>query len=146
MPRLVYESEADRLNEKSALDELVRHWGGSWEPLKPFYPADAVLLAADETIRSFVEVKCRTRRMGEFDTYIVSLHKVKALSEMASFTQRAAILLVRWTDATGWWRIPVDSIANYRIRMGGTKRRNDKQDIEPLVEIPISEFEIVGSL
>lgn len=100
----------------------------------------AMMVVSDDgrmTMRSVLEVKCRTIPMGTYTTYILSEAKFLKLQEWCQNGFRAG-LAVRWTDALGLCAITAKD--QFKTRMGGRKDRNDPRDQEMMVEIPISRF------
>ena len=59
----------------------------------------------------------------------------RALSETSKLP---SFLVVRWSDNCGYIRI--DTLLDFEISMGGRTDRGDKQDIEPVMLIPIHNF------
>jgi hypothetical protein len=59
---------------------------------------------------------------------------------MHQTTGLPAFLAVQWTDVAGIVKIPPD---NFTVEIGGTVRRNDPQDIEPMVYFNVSDFKII---
>ena len=50
-----------------------------------------------------------------------------------------ALIIVEWEDCIGYTQLDGDWI----IKTGGRVDRNDWQDIEPVVHIPVTEFTIL---
>ena len=139
--RPTYETSEDLSKEALAIKKFIASFGEAvaFEKLPIQYKMDFCLID-DETVCTFVEVKCRTNKKTAYSTYIISMSKVvvaKAYSDIGI----KCILLVQWTDEMGW----VDLSNNeWPVKIGGRKDRGDWQDIEPVAHIPISEFNIVG--
>ena len=86
---------------------------------------------------AWVEIKCRTNPSTLYTDYMLSLGKwesgVGHHSESAPF-----VLIVRFTDGTFYYKY--DGAFNPRTGWGGRKDRNDKQDMEQVVYIPMNKF------
>ena len=139
--RPTYETSGDLSKETIAIKKFIASFGGSadFAKLPIQYKMDFCLID-NKTIRTFVEVKCRTNKKTAYSTYIISMSKVVAAKSYSDFGVNC-ILLVQWTDHMGW----VDLSNNdWDAKIGGRKDRGDWQDIEPVVHIPISEFNNVG--
>lgn len=139
--RVVYESEADLFNERSVFETISKAWGGECIKLKPYFVADAALCDGDR-VRAFIEVKCRRTTMRKYSTYFISLHKLTELSLLSSYSGVPSIIVVKWRDAIGWWSVD-ESLEGCDIIMGGTTKRNDSQDMEPVALIPLTQFEMI---
>ena len=136
-----YETSEDLSKEALAIQKFIARFGGAVEFAKlPIQYKMDFCLIDDETVCTFVEVKCRTNKKTAYSTYIISRSKIvvaKAYNDIGI----KCILLVQWTDEMGW----VDLSNNeWPVKIGGRKDRGDWQDIEPVAHIPISEFNIVG--
>ena len=136
--RVTYESEADLFNERSVFKAISKAWGGDCIKLKPYFVADAAVCRGGNVV-AFVEVKCRTITRCRFPTYLISLHKLNELSFLSAFSGIPAVIVVKWSDEIGWWTVP-KSLEDCEVIMGGTNKRNDPQDQEPVALIPIEEF------
>lgn len=93
------------------------------------------------SIAGFCEFKRRKVDMGAYPTLILSLHKYKQLVSY-SWVSDGALLFVRWNDRDAVHRVPSKHIG-YKIAWGGRTDRRDWQDTEPVVHIPIEEFNVL---
>ena len=140
--RPTYETSEDLNKETLAIKKFIASFGrkGSvnFAKLPMQYKMDFCLIDNGK-IRTFVEVKCRTNKKTAYSTYIISMSKVVAAKSYSDIGINC-ILLVQWADQMGW----IDMLNNkWDAKIGGRKDRGDWQDIEPVVHIPISEFNIV---
>jgi hypothetical protein len=67
---------------------------------------------------------------------MLSLAKIIHGMELARATEKPFLVVVEWNDVVGWHK--VEKV--HSIRMGGRVDRGDWQDMEPVVDIPTSEF------
>jgi hypothetical protein len=139
--RPTYETDDDLNREQKVLSHLDELWSCENKKLSKYYPADAAVQQNNE-IKAFVEVRVRKNERLTYPTYLVSVHKLQELAELARFTQRPCFLVVQWLDALGYWPVP-QSLEGLALDIGGSTRRNDKQDIEPCAFIPIQQFTLV---
>jgi len=93
------------------------------------------------SITAFCEFKRRHVNMNTYDTLILSLHKYKQLISY-SWVEDGAMLFVRWNDMDAVHNVPSEHI-KFEIAWGGRTDRNDWQDTEPVVHIPITEFDVL---
>ncbi len=87
--------------------------------------------------RAWCECKARNVPFGTYADYMLSLGKFAAGCELARNTGYPLLLIVRWTDCITRHTLDTSTPAAYPIEMGGRKDRDDDQDIEPVVMIPL---------
>lgn len=139
--RPTYETGDDLKREQKVLSRLDSLWGCENKKLSKYYPCDSAVVL-DNEIKAFVEVRVRKNERLTYPTYLVSVHKLQELAELARFTQRPCFLVVQWLDALGYWPVP-QSLEGLALDIGGSTRRDDAQDIEPCAFIPIKQFNVV---
>jgi hypothetical protein len=140
--RPVYETKSDQQREDRISTMLSDVWNVQVEKLKKFSSADIALVSHGK-IRAFAEIKVRSNPRLRYPTYMISLHKLEDLARLHAFSGKPCILVVQWSDGLRWWTVP-KSVEHLDIEMGGTYRRGDPQDREPVVMIPIEEFVAVA--
>ena len=158
--RPVYETELDISLEDAVAEKLCLAWGVRSSKMKKFFPADVALVSNDasgsysSSIKAFVEIKVRSNKFLDYRTYMISLHKLIELSSLSAFTGIPCLLVVQWDGDLGYWKIPesliedevaLDGFGGVQIAIGGTKRRLDPQDEEPVAYIPIEKFTILDT-
>ncbi|HAD28754.1 MAG TPA: hypothetical protein DCF96_08840 [Rhodobacteraceae bacterium] len=139
--RPTYETSKDLNKEILAIKKFIAIFGGDVDFVKlPLQYKMDFCLIDNKIVKTFVEVKCRTNKKTAYSTYIISMSKI-VVAKSYNDIGINCILLVQWTDQMGW----VDLSNNeWSTKVGGRKDRGDWQDIEPVIHIPISEFNIVG--
>lgn len=149
MTRPIYEKPADLAAEAQVAAQLANHWGCKMEKLPKFYRTDWAI-AVGQTIKGFVEIKCRNNTRYKYDTYMLSLLKWSENVQLAITTGIPFVLAVQWTDSVGY--LKVDE-SNYRhiqskcsFSMGGRTDRGDSQDMEPVIHIPVGMFHKVENM
>jgi len=139
MSRVMYESQKNLGEEQNALRYISQKWGVSYAKLPISYKLDYTMYR-NGTHVGFIEVKCRTNKLNDYKTYILSLSKVKEARILADMTNTKSLLIVRWSDYTGW----INLRSEFIIKQGGRSDRNDWQDQEPVCHFNISKFKIIA--
>ena len=139
MARIKYESQDNLRQEKNVLGHMSRLWDVSYSKLPLDYKLDYAMYRND-TLVGFAEVKCRKPSIKDFPTYIISLAKIMKARRLASVTGTKSVLIVSWSDATGW----IDVFSDFTVKQGGRKDREDWQDQEPVCHFDINDFKIIS--
>ena len=139
MTRKMYESKDNLEKEKNVLRHMSVKWDVSYSKLPISYKLDYSMYRNDK-LCGFAEVKCRKNSMNDFSTYIISLSKVMKARRLASVTGTKSVLIVSWSDATGW----INLFSDFEVKQGGRSDRDDWQDQEPVCHFQISEFKIIS--
>ena len=137
--RPMYENDNDLRSEKNLISYVSDCWNVASYKLPMSYKIDYVMYR-DESPVGFAEVKVRTHTFGTFPTYIISLGKVMEARRLARETNTKSILIVSWTDRTGY----LDFFSHHQIRHGGRSDRNDWQDQEPMCHFDLKHFKGIG--
>lgn len=140
MNRPMYETPESLKNENKVAQKISAAWNTKLNKIPIKYRVD---YAAERNgkIVAWIEVKCRTYNMNDFDTFMLSLDKYNASVELGKITNLPVTLVVRWKDKIGY-----ADLLHCRgvIKMGGRKDWGDPQDVEPAVYIPIEDFRELG--
>ena len=88
---------------------------------------------------AFIEARQRKIAMNTYPTYMLSLYKATQARALPMTTGLPCFLAVQWTDKAGIAKLP-PSHEDMHVEMGGTTRRDDPQDIEPMVHFDIANF------
>ena len=137
--RPMYENDNDLRSEKNLISYVSDCWNVASYKLPMSYKIDYVIYR-NESLVGFAEVKVRTHTFGTFPTYIISLAKVMEARRLARETNTKSILIVSWTDRTGY----LDFFSHHQIRHGGRSDRNDWQDQEPMCHFDLKHFKGIG--
>ena len=137
--RPLYETQTDLLRELSFIDSLCDLWKCDSRKLPIRYKLDYALLR-EGVIAAFLEVKTRRYPKDHFETYMISMEKVQAAQEHSRFAKVPALLAVKWQDKSGY--VYLNNLKDITIGFGGRFDRDDEQDREPVVYIPISQFKV----
>lgn len=137
MGRPVYETKVDMTHEASVAECLANAWDCGIKKLPRLYACDFAAMRGND-VSAWLEIKFRN---ASYPTYLISLHKWMKGIELSEATEKPFILVVSWPVQNervilfrALKREPV------RVVLGGRKDRGDPADIEPMVEIPISQF------
>jgi len=136
----MYENDNDLRSEKNLISYVSDCWNVASYKLPMSYKIDYVMYRDDSPV-GFAEVKVRTHTFGTFPTYIISLAKVMEARRLARETNTKSILIVSWTDRTGF----LDFFSHHQIRHGGRSDRNDWQDQEPMCHFNLKDFKGIGT-
>ena len=131
------ETPQDLANEAKVGHLVFERWHCRAEKMSTRYEVDYALLRRGK-VMAWAEIKCRKNIRAKYDTYAVGLRKIMSGQALATATNLPFLLIVRWTDALGWIAPEMND-----VRWGGRFDRNDAQDIEPMVHIPISAFKLI---
>ena len=135
----MYENDNDLRSEKNLISYVSDCWNVASYKLPMSYKIDYVMYRNESPV-GFAEVKVRTHTFGTFPTYIISLAKVMEARRLARETNTKSILIVSWTDRTGY----LDFFSHHQIRHGGRSDRNDWQDQEPMCHFDLKDFKGIG--
>jgi len=135
--RPLYETKEDIGRERSFVEDVCTAWKCEAKKLPIHYKLDFALMR-DDIVRAFLETKVRNYARDYFDTYMISMAKVLSAREYSAFADVPSLLAVRWSDGDGF--IDLHSMKDFEIGFGGRADRNDSQDMEPVVFIPIENF------
>ena len=138
MSRPIYETQQDRDNERAVAEAIGQRYGCDMHKLPMKYILDFAA-TRDGRVVAFIEVRCRNIASTQYDEFMVSVGKLLAAKSLTSCTGIPCRLAVRWAD--GVTRITNLPPENYDVRIGGSTRRNDWQDIEPMAYIKIADME-----
>tara|TARA_Y100000310_G_C20172212_1_gene574200 strand:- start:140 stop:574 length:435 start_codon:yes stop_codon:yes gene_type:complete len=138
--RPLYETEADLEEERFFTDTLCSLWDCDARKLPLRYKMDYALQRGG-IIRAFLEVKVRNYTKDYFETYMLSMEKVLAARQFSEFAGVPSILAVKWKDASGF--IVLNTLEDFELGFGGRVDRDDSQDMEPVIFIPIKNFKVI---
>lgn len=141
MTRPQYENEASLKGEADTIFEVNKAWGVDLIKMPIKNKIDCLMKHKKSgESRAFVELKRRACKRHKYPTYMISLDKWVAGLTMEVNTGLPFILVVDWEDEIGYLKCQ-PAVGAINVNMGGRKDRNDAQDIEPVVHIPIYLFE-----
>ena len=135
MNRVIYETDADKLNEQKVAERIVAARPYSLHKLPPRHAMDYA--AIDENgIRAFVEIKCRTFEMGKYPTAMIGMDKVLYARNIYHHFGINSFLFVQWTDKLAYVSLQNDCT----LAMGGRTDRSDPQDVGVYAFFAVDQF------
>lgn len=146
MSRPLYETEANLSAEQRVADAVGAHLGRKPMKLPIRYGLDYALERDDGIVTAFMEVKVRKYSMAEIDKmggYMIGLGKWMDAERLCSLTVRPFILAVDAGGAVHYAVIrdfKLGPLSGREVRFSGRADRNDWQDKEPVVLVPVEEF------
>ena len=138
--RPLYETQQDRDNEQNMARIIEGQFDCSLTKM-PIKLSLDYMATRDGTAVAFIEARQRKTPMQQYSTYMISLYKVMMASTLTQATGLPCFLAVQWSDMAGICKLPSDDMS---IRTGGTTRRGDAQDIEPMAYFDVANFKVIG--
>jgi hypothetical protein len=138
MTRPIYETQTDRNNERRLAAKIEKHYGCILSKMPMKLSLDFMAIRDGKAV-AFIEARQRKIAMNTYPTYMLSLYKAMQARSLTMTTGLPCFLAVQWTDKAGIAKLP-PAHENMHVEMGGTTRRDDPQDIEPMVHFDIANF------
>jgi hypothetical protein len=143
--RPTYENAESLKTELEYANKLAKLWDMTAMKLPLKYQLDFAMINTNKDVKALVEIKHRNIPSTKYPTFVLSLSKWTKGITLNEITGIPFILAVKWVDRYGIYKYhtgdDVDIKFNFRT---AAKWRNDWQDNEPVVEIPIDWFEEVN--
>ena len=136
--RPTYETQTDRNNERRLAAKIEKHYGCILSKMPMKLSLDFMAIRDGKAV-AFIEARQRKIAMNTYPTYMLSLYKAMQARSLTMTTGLPCFLAVQWTDKEGIAKLP-QANEDMNIEMGGTTRRDDPQDIEPMVHFDIANF------
>jgi hypothetical protein len=138
--RPIYENAETLQAEKAFAESIEAVTGFELIKLPIKYQLDYAALE-DDMVKAFLELKCRTNARNAYPDYAISLHKYLAAQSLFRATGIKTILAVRFTD--GDFCAEIGELKGCRISFlkNGIRTREDSQDCEPMIHVPLSAFQ-----
>lgn len=140
MARPLYESNEDLKNEKIIAETISNVFGMKLKKLHKKFAIDfmAFDLNGDNAV-AVIEVKRRKNNHNKYSSVILSLTKFNRGIEFYQANDLAFIFVVQFDDGIFVYEYSPNDLL--MIVFGGRTDRNDEQDFEPVVQIPINKME-----
>ena len=136
--RPTYETQADRNNERRLAAKIEKHYNCHLSKMPMKLSLDFMAIRNGKAV-AFIEARQRKIEMNRYPTYMLSLYKATQARLLTMTTGLPCFLAVQWTDKAGIAELP-PSFEDMHVEIGGTSRRDDPQDIEPMVHFDIAKF------
>ena len=141
MTRQWYETEDDRNNERRLADLVEQLYNCHLTKLAARKYQIDYIAQRDGKAVAFFEMRQRKNAMHAYGDYMIALHKSIISKSLTEASGLPCYLVVGWSDVIGMCKLPPK---NGYIAVGGSVRRNDPQDIEPMTYIPLTDFKVIG--
>ena len=138
--RPLYETQQDRDNEQSLSSIIQRQFNCQLTKM-PIKLSLDFMATRDGSAVAFIEARQRKTKMLQYPTYMISLYKVMMANTLTQATGLPCFLAVQWSDAAGICKLPAKDMD---IQTGGTMRRGDPQDIEPVAYFDVASFKVIA--
>ena len=138
MNRPLYETQIDRNNERRLAAKIEKHYNCILQKMPMKLSLDFMAIRDGKAV-AFIEARQRKIAMNTYPTYMLSLYKAMQARSLTMTTGLPCFLAVQWTDKAGIAQLPPEH-KDMHVEMGGTTRRDDPQDIEPMVHFDIANF------
>lgn len=143
MSRPIYETETDRQNERAIKAFLEDRWGCRADKLKISCEIDYSLTKGNKIV-GVMEIKCRNYNYKTLDGWgglILSANKWQAAKRWKETHNIAFFLVLGLIDGIFVLKIKSNEVwPSLDLITAGRRDRNDPQDIEPCVLIPMNLF------
>lgn len=133
-----YETKESLSRESLVADEVAKAWACRQVKMPKYYKCDYAL-ARGKMVKAFLEIKCRDVLPDTYETLILSVDKFTFLVEMERSTKIPCFFVVRFTDNSIRYA-KLSEVKGFTIEIGGRFDRNDDDDTEAVVHIPIGEM------
>lgn len=131
-----YETDFDLNNENSAKSLIESRYNCVLHKLPISYSSDWVA-TRDNKIVAVIEYKKRTFSRNKYNTTFIFVDKWMNGKRLAETMGVPFLLFVEWTDGLYWHQA---GSAPVEFKISGRTDRNDPQDIQPSVHIPVTAF------
>lgn len=145
MARTQYETEKDRIRQREVADALQNVWKCTCHEMPYSYILDFIAMRGGKAL-AFIEVKCRKRAYEGAHSVGVALRKLLAADAYERATGLPSFFAVRFMLCGTVAYTKLEKRESIGIGIGGRTDRNDKDDVEPMIYIPISDFLCVATL
>ena len=132
--RQIYETRSDLDNEKSICKTIEAACGLRLKKLSIKYNLDFIGFRNGKAV-AVIEVKKRHNSYSRYPTLILSLAKYNRGVEFYRVNDLKFIFCVQFED--GYFFYEYQNEDRFDVQIGGRTDRNDVEDIEPVMHIPI---------
>tara|TARA_R110002110_G_scaffold84817_1_gene220549 strand:- start:537 stop:983 length:447 start_codon:yes stop_codon:yes gene_type:complete len=136
--RPLYETSKDFENEKNIQNVIEEKTSWRLTKLPKRYYLDFLAFNSNGNTEAVIEVKRRHNNHDKYEDVILSLAKYMQGLEYATTLGVAFLFAVEFNDGYYIHFSSSDNLKHFKITMGGRRDRQDPEDIEPVVHIPIT--------
>jgi len=140
MKRPFYETHGDLTHENKMKTILEAKWNCTLNKLPLKYQLDWMAMRGKDPM-AFVEFKHREKlSIGAYPRYMMSLDKWIKARQLTKELQIPFIMVITFADGTYYGVFAHNGVHDLRFMFGGRVDRNDNQDLEPMVLLPLDKF------
>lgn len=137
----MFKNNADEKSENEIAELLKKAWGCDCFSFGLLSPIDWYFVR-DGRVTGLGELKTRSHESTKFETVFLNARKWLALTLGEAGMGVPAVFIVRFTDGVKFIR--VSAIDAKRLRIGGcAKLVKSRNDIEPVIEVPITDMSTI---
>lgn len=137
----LFYDEQDRAHEQAVKQRLEQAWNCSIHFFGPAQPIDGYA-AREAGVVAWFELKCRNVPKDKYPTIYLSFRKWRDLVLTELHTDCPSIFVVDFSDALCYCNIRDVDARNIRIL--GRNDRGAPNDLEPIIEVPISSLKQIN--
>ena len=135
----LFTKDLDKEHEEEVAQIIGRAWRCQVHEYGRLAPID-YYAERDGRLVGLLELKSRTHVHDKYPTVFLNSRKWLVLTMASLGMAVPGIFVVRFIDGLYW--IPIAQVDARNITMGGTKKIvKSRTDIEPVIEVPIEDFE-----
>lgn len=140
MTRPQYETASSLQVERESLAKFLLDSPYKAVKLPKRYYLDWVVMARDRSVNAWIECKRRYNMRSKYPTFMMSMKKWQEGSDLSRLGGKPFYVVVEWDD--GLFYVRQDEVLDaVTYGIGGRTDRNDPEDIEPCVYIPVHLFQ-----
>lgn len=148
MSRPTYETDKHLESERKIIESIEAIHGVTLKKTPKYYHIDYCIVDVRDKVCGWIEVRNKTFKRDRFDSFYTSLEKYLSIAKMGHLTNLPAYIAVSWTDGMFFKEVHHGDARKYPITVGGrtVNSRNDPDDIEPVIHIPIDDFTPISEM
>lgn len=142
MSRPTYEREEHLVTERKVADAMEAMHGMRLKKTPKYYHIDYAIVDRRDRVVGWMEVRSKNFAKNAYNDFYTSLEKYISVARMGHLTGRSAVLVSVWTDCIQYAPVHHGNVSKYNITVSGrtVNSRNDPDDIEPVIHIPLDHF------
>lgn len=148
LSRPTYETEGHLESERKVIETIEALHGVKLTKTPKYYHIDYCIVDMRNKVCGWIEVRNKTFNRNKFTSFYTSLEKYLSVARMAHLTGLPAYIACSWTDGIFFKTVHHGDARVYPITVGGrtVNSRNDPDDIEPVIHIPIEDFKPISTM
>jgi hypothetical protein len=134
----IFKTEEDERSEQGVAKILEKYWSVQIKSFGKLSVIDWYAIRQERLV-GLIELKTRYHDVSKFPTVFLNVRKWLALLMGSNGIGVPSIFCVRWQNCIKY--INIGDIDATRVKIGGCKKIvKSRNDIEPVIEVPISEM------